>query len=115
LINFHHFDYRLIYVLQKDGKNNTRTAKISNLPNNIAKDNIHFEISETWLKLPFGPIISPKPGPTFDIAVAAPDIADKKSNPEIDSKIEIIKNINRYEKIKTKTEFIKPSSIFCLL
>ena len=43
------------------------------------------------------------------------DIADKKSNPEIDSKIEIIKNINRYEKIKTTTEFIKPSSIFCLL
>ena len=30
-------------------------------------------------KLPFGPIISPKPGPTFDIDVAAPEIADIKS------------------------------------
>tara|TARA_B100001029_G_C14749283_1_gene279836 strand:+ start:414 stop:566 length:153 start_codon:yes stop_codon:yes gene_type:complete len=39
--------YRLIYALQKDGKNNTKTAKISNLPSNIAKDKIHFEISDT--------------------------------------------------------------------
>ena len=59
----------------------------------MAKDNIHFEISETWLKLPFGPIISPSPGPTFEIDVAAPEIADKKSNPVIDSKMAIKKNI----------------------
>ena len=37
------------------------------------------------LKFPLGPITSPKPGPTFDIDVAAPDIADKKSRPVIDS------------------------------
>tara|TARA_B100001173_G_C15908071_1_gene512894 strand:+ start:546 stop:845 length:300 start_codon:yes stop_codon:yes gene_type:complete len=88
-------NYRLIYDLQKDGKNNTRTAKISNRPSSIAKDNIHFDISETWLKFPFGPIMSPKPGPTFDIEVAAPEIADKKSSPEIDKSIDIIKNNNK--------------------
>jgi len=33
------------------------------------------------LKLPLGPIISPNPGPTFDIAEADPDIAVIKSKP----------------------------------
>tara|TARA_B100000674_G_C37656950_1_gene830601 strand:+ start:493 stop:828 length:336 start_codon:yes stop_codon:yes gene_type:complete len=108
-------NYRLIYVLQKDGKNNTRTAKISSLPNNIAKDNIHFAVSETLAKFPLGPIMSPRPGPTFDIDVAAPEIADKKSRPEIDSSIDITKNNNKYEKIKITTEFINVFSTFCLL
>ena len=96
--------YRLVYVLQKDGKNNTKTAKISNLPNNIAKDNIHFEISETWLKLPFGPIISPKPGPTFDIAEAAAENAVRKSklNRLNDTADKI--NMNIYIKKKPKIE-----------
>ena len=66
------------------------------------------------LKLPLGPIISPRPGPTLDIEVAAPEIADKKSSPEIDKSIEIIKNKSKYEKIKIITEFIKVSSTFCL-
>ena len=101
--------YRLIYDLQKDGKNNTNTAKISNRPSNIANESIHFEISDTWLKFPFGPIISPKPGPTLDIAVAAPEMADKKSNPVIESSIAITKKINKYENINIITEFIKPS------
>ena len=65
--------------------------------------------------MPLGPIISPRPGPTLDIEVAAPEIADKKSSPEIDKSIEIIKNKSKYEKIKIITEFTKVSSTFCLL
>tara|TARA_B100000941_G_C28236856_1_gene414433 strand:- start:2 stop:247 length:246 start_codon:yes stop_codon:yes gene_type:complete len=81
----------------------------------MENESIHFEIFDTSPKLPFGPIISPSPGPTFEIDVAAPDIDDKKSRPEIDNKIEIIKNKKRYEKIKIITEFTNESSIFCLL
>ena len=32
-------------------------------------------------KVPAGPIVAPKPGPTFEIAVAAPEIAVRKSSP----------------------------------
>jgi len=95
LINFHSKDYKLNYDLQKEGKKRTNTANISNLPSNIAKDSIHLDTSETWLKFPFGPIISPSPGPTFDIAVAEPEIADRKSRPEIESNIAIKKNKNK--------------------
>tara|TARA_B100000941_G_scaffold8944_1_gene5663 strand:+ start:1123 stop:1413 length:291 start_codon:yes stop_codon:yes gene_type:complete len=96
LINFHKlFIYKPFYCLQKEGKNKINTAKISSLPSNIPKDNIHLDISETSLKLPFGPIISPNPGPTLEIDVAAPDIADKKSKPEIESNIDINKKINK--------------------
>ena len=84
--------YTLTYDLQKDGKNRTKTAKISNLPNSIEIDSIHFDIFDTSLKFPFGPIISPRPGPTLDIEVAAPEIAERKSRPEIDNSIAIIKN-----------------------
>jgi len=37
------------------------------------------------LKLPLGPIISPKPGPTLEIDVAAPDIEVIKFRPEKDN------------------------------
>ena len=87
--------YTLTYDLQKDGKNRTKTAKISSLPRSIEKDKIHLDISETSLKFPLGPIMSPRPGPTLDIEVAAPEIADRKSRPEIDSNIAIIKNKKR--------------------
>tara|TARA_B110000037_G_scaffold208455_1_gene256555 strand:+ start:1007 stop:1177 length:171 start_codon:yes stop_codon:yes gene_type:complete len=56
--------------------------------------------------------MSPRPGPTFDIALAAPEIEVRKSSPEIDNSIAIIKNINRKENIKIITEFIKSSDIF---
>tara|TARA_B100000941_G_C28158271_1_gene376023 strand:- start:12 stop:299 length:288 start_codon:yes stop_codon:yes gene_type:complete len=95
LINFHSINYKLNHVLQKEGKKRTNTANISNLPSNIEKESIHFEIFETSLKLPFGPIISPRPGPTFDIDVAAPETADRKSSPVIESRIDIIKNKKR--------------------
>ena len=46
------------------------------------------------MKFPFGPITSPRPGPTFDIEVAAPDIEDKKSRPVIESSSAVKTNIN---------------------
>ena len=52
---------------------------------------IHFEISGREEKLPLGPIIDPKPGPTFEIEVAAPETEVTKSNPVKDSKAVNIK------------------------
>ena len=43
--------------------------------------------------MPFGPIKSPSPGPTFEIEVAAPEIEVVKSNPLKDYKAAIIKKI----------------------
>ena len=48
------------------------------------------------LKLPSGPIISPNPGPTFDIADAEPDIEVTKSNPFIDNNAAKMKKIKNY-------------------
>ena len=56
--------------------------------------------------------MSPKPGPTFEIELAAPEIEVMKSNPLIERSIAIIKNINKKVKIKMITEFIKLSEIF---
>tara|TARA_B100000941_G_C28148279_1_gene371201 strand:+ start:422 stop:592 length:171 start_codon:yes stop_codon:yes gene_type:complete len=56
--------------------------------------------------------MSPKPGPTLDMALAAPEIAVRKSSPDIDRSIAIIKKINKKENIKTITELIKLSDIF---
>ena len=55
--------------------------------------------------------MSPKPGPTFDIELAAPEIEVTKSNPLIERSIAIIKNINKKEKIKMMTDLIKSSEI----
>ena len=44
-------------------------------------------------KFPFGPIIDPKPGPTLEIEVAAPEIEVVKSNPLSDNKAAITKKI----------------------
>ena len=57
------------FNFSKDGKNKTKTAKSSNLPSSIAKERIHFETSGNLLQFPLGPINSPKPGPTFEIAL----------------------------------------------
>ena len=61
----------------------------------MLNDNIHLETSGIDLKFPFGPIMSPRPGPTFDIDVAAPEIADKKSRPVTDNSIATKTNINK--------------------
>ena len=75
-------------------------ANSSSLPKIIPKLNIHFEISGRDAKFPFGPIIEPSPGPTFDIDVAAPEIDVIKSKPVIESSAVMIKKITRYMYIK---------------
>ena len=47
------------------------------------------------LKLPLGPIMSPNPGPTFDIAEADPDIAVTKSKPFIDKSAAKMKKMKK--------------------
>ena len=61
----------------------------------MLNDNIHLETSGIDLKFPLGPITFPKPGPTFEMEVAAPEIADKKSRPVIESNIATKININK--------------------
>lgn len=48
-------------------------------------------------KSPLGPIVDPKPGPTLDIDVAAPEIEVTKSSPVKDSITARRKNIIRYK------------------
>ena len=55
--------------------------------------------------------MSPNPGPTFEIELAAPEIDVTKSNPLIESSIAIIKKINKNEKINIITDLIKSSEI----
>ena len=61
--------------------NNTNIAKSSSLPKIIPALRAHFDMLDNEEKLPSGPIISPSPGPTFDIAVAAPETEVTKSKP----------------------------------
>ena len=56
--------------------------------------------------------MSPNPGPTFEIELAAPEIDVTKSNPLTERSIAIIKKINKNEKIKIITDLIKSSEIF---
>ena len=56
---------------------------------------IHLEMSGKVEKLPFGPMVEPRPGPTFDIEVAAPEIEVIKSNPDKDNNAERLKKINK--------------------
>ena len=65
--------------------------------NCIPRDNIHLEISGSDEKFPFGPIIDPKPGPTLEIEVAAPDKEVIKSSPVNDNNAAIIKKIIKYK------------------
>ena len=73
--------------------NNNIIANSSSLPKIIPTVSIHLEKSGNSEKFPFGPIIPPKPGPTLDIDVAAPEIAVIKSNPLIDKSVVIKKKI----------------------
>ena len=45
--------------------------------------------------MPLGPITSPKPGPTFDIAEAAPEIDVTKSKPFKDRIVAKIKKMKK--------------------
>lgn len=62
----------------------------------MPKDKIHFEMSGKVEKFPFGPIIEPKPGPTLEMEVAAPEMDVTKSKPVKDNKAVNTKNITRY-------------------
>ena len=85
------------------------------LPNIIEKHKIHLATSGISLKLLLGPITSPSPGPTFEIAVAAPEIDEIKSRPVKDKSIEIIKNIIKNKKTNEIIEDICRFPIFSLL
>ena len=65
----------------------------------MPKDKTHFENSGISSKLKAGPIKFPRPGPTFDIDVAAADTDVKISRPDNERRNEIItkvtKNINK--------------------
>ena len=63
--------------------NKTKTVKSSNLPKIIAEQSVHLARTGKDEKLPDGPILSPNPGPTLLIAVAAPDIDVSKSKPRM--------------------------------
>ena len=84
--------------------NNTNIANSSSLPKIIPRLKAHFEGLDNEEKLPSGPIISPNPGPTFDIADAEPDIEVTKSNPFIDNNAAKMKKIKKYRKTKVIIE-----------
>tara|TARA_Y100001935_G_C16909492_1_gene315522 strand:- start:1 stop:273 length:273 start_codon:yes stop_codon:yes gene_type:complete len=88
LFFFYHY-----YLFQNEGINNTIIANNSSLPKIIPIDKTHLEKLGNKEKFPLGPIIPPKPGPTFDIDVAAPETAVIKSNPLIERSVVIIKKI----------------------
>ena len=71
-------------------------ANNSSLPNIIPKAKIHFDVSGRVEKFPLGPIIDPRPGPTLEIEVAAPEIDVTKSKPVKDNKAVKIKKITKY-------------------
>ena len=50
--------------------------------------------------MPSGPIIDPRPGPTFEIVDADAEIHDKKSSPLKDNNKADIKKVNIYRKKK---------------
>ena len=56
---------------------------------------IHLEISGRLAKFPFGPIVEPKPGPTLEIDVAAPEIDVMKSKPDKDNNADSTKKIKK--------------------
>ena len=61
----------------------------------MPKDKLNLEKLGRSLKLPLGQIMSPNPGPTFDIAEAEADRAVIKSNPFKDMSAAKIKKIKK--------------------
>tara|TARA_B100001115_G_C15480823_1_gene226966 strand:- start:41 stop:214 length:174 start_codon:yes stop_codon:yes gene_type:complete len=57
-------------------------------------------------------MISPSPGPTLEIALAAPEIEVSKSRPVKDNSSDMKRNMNKKEKMNIITELIKFSEIF---
>ena len=67
------------------------------------------------MKVPVGPIVEPKPGPTLEIAVAAPDIAVRKSSPINPRPVAKTAKERAYRKKNPITELPTVSSIGFLL
>ena len=59
----------------------TKTVNNSRRPKSIPNASSHFARSGNGWKVPEGPIILPRPGPTFAKAVPAPDVAVIISTP----------------------------------
>ena len=55
----------------------------------------HLDISGKVAKFPLGPIVEPKPGPTLEIDVAAPEIDVMKSKPDKDNNADNPKKIKK--------------------
>ena len=72
---------KLNQFFQNDGRKRIKTVNNSNLPNNIPTIKNHLATFDMYAKFSVGPIVSPRPGPTFDKDVAAPDIDVIKSKP----------------------------------
>ena len=83
------------YLVQKAGENITNTVNNSSLPSNIPSESSHFANSGRFPKFPVGPIDSPSPGPTLDIAEAEPDKAVIKSSPFKERIVDKIKKIKK--------------------
>ena len=62
----------------------------------MPKVKIHFDVLGREEKSPLGPIMDPKPGPTLEIEVAAPEIDVTKSKPVKDNNAVKIKKIIKY-------------------
>ena len=80
---------------QKERLKITRKVRNSNLPASIPKDRTHFEKFGISSKLYAGPIKLPKPGPTFDIDVAAAETDVKISRPDKERRNEIITKVTK--------------------
>jgi hypothetical protein len=61
------------YERQNRGRNSTSTVNSSSRPSSIPAASSHFWRSLSDWKFPDGPMISPRPGPTFESAVPAPE------------------------------------------
>ena len=63
----------IVNYLQKRGEKSTKRVNSSRRPKSIPIDKIHLAVSERGWNVPIGPMMSPSPGPTFDMDVAAPE------------------------------------------
>ena len=65
---------------------------------------IHLALSGSGWNVPVGPMMSPNPGPTFEIEVTAPDMAVKKSRPTKERAIANAANDRAYRNKKLITD-----------
>ena len=100
------------YFFQNAGKKITRIVNSSNLPSNIEKISIHLADNERSEKVFSGPIVEPRPGPTFAKEVAAADKDVTKSKLVVESRRVIVTKLKINIKKKLITEVVTSSSSF---